>query len=219
MVLFAVALWTPMRGAAEAPGPIKVSPNRRYFVDREGKPFFWLGDTAWPLFARYSQSQAEDYLRNRGAKGFTVIQAVLAWPLPSENPEGKVPPLLNTPVANVFGERPWLNNNPATPNEAYFKHVDDLVNFANQQGLVLAILPTWGEFVNQTKALNLQNARVYDRWLGKQSKDAPNIIWVNGGDRAPVGFEDVYRELALGRREGDGGAHLITYHICGWHST
>jgi hypothetical protein len=34
-----------------------------------------------------------------------------------------------------------------------------------------------------------------------------------------VGFEEVYRELARGLREGDGGAHLITYHICGWNST
>ena len=64
---------------AGVPGPIKVSPSGRYFVDRDGKPFFWLGDTAWPLFAQYSRGQAEAYLKNRAAKGFTVIQGVLAW--------------------------------------------------------------------------------------------------------------------------------------------
>ena len=42
---------------------------------------------------------------------------------------------------------------------------------------------------------------------------------MNGGDRIPTGFEDVYRELARGLREGDGGAHLITYHPCGWRSS
>ncbi len=50
-------------------------------------------------------------------------------------------------------------------------------------------------------------------------KSAPNIIWVNGGDRVATGFEEVYRELARGLREGDGGAHLITYHPCGWRSS
>jgi hypothetical protein len=57
------------------------------------------------------------------------------------------------------------------------------------------------------------------RWLGARYKNAPNVIWVNGGDRVPPGFEDVYRELARGLREGDGGAHPITYHPCGWRSS
>jgi hypothetical protein len=38
-----------------APGPIKVSANGRYFVDREGKPFFWLGDTPRPTCAIAAQ--------------------------------------------------------------------------------------------------------------------------------------------------------------------
>ncbi len=64
---------------AGVPGPVKVSPDGRTFVDGTGAPFFWLGDTAWPLFAQYSKEQAEAYLTNRAAKGFTVIQGVLAW--------------------------------------------------------------------------------------------------------------------------------------------
>ena len=220
ILLAAIFLSAPILAGAGVPGPIKVGPNGRYFVDKNGQPFFWLGDTAWPLFARYPKRQAEAYLKNRAAKGYTVIQGVLAWVLPGGHDDVTgVPDSSAEPQPNVFGERPWLNNNPATPNDAYFKHVDYLVDFANQQGLVLAMLPTWGYYVNETKTLNLQNARAYGRWLGKRYQDAPNIIWVNGGDRVPVGFEEVYRELARGLREGDGGAHLITYHICGWHST
>src|SRR5205807_3229546 len=46
--LFASAL----AAAAEPQAPVKglklkVSPNGRYFVDQTGKPFFYLGDTAW----------------------------------------------------------------------------------------------------------------------------------------------------------------------------
>jgi Protein of unknown function (DUF4038) len=32
------------------PYPVQVSDNRRYLIDQEGNPFFYLGDTAWELF-------------------------------------------------------------------------------------------------------------------------------------------------------------------------
>jgi hypothetical protein len=198
--------------AADVMGPIKVSGNGRYFVDRERRPFFWLGDTAWPLFAQYSRSQAEAYLKNRAEKGFTVIQGVLAWGR-GTGFESRVP------MANAAGEKPWLNDDPTTPNDAYFREVDHLVDFANQHGLILAMLPTWGYYVNDVRKIHAGNARVYGRWLGRRYRSAPNIIWINGGDRIATGFEEVYRELARGLREGDGGAHLITYHPCGWRSS
>jgi len=197
---------------ADVRGPIRVSPDHRYFVDADGKPFFWLGDTAWPLFAEYKKTQAEAYLRNRAAKGFTVIQGVLAWGK-GTGFESKYP------VANAAGDKPWLNNDPRTPNDAYFRHVDHLVEFARQQGLVLAMLPTWGYYVNDVQVINRDNARAYGRWLGERYKDAVNIMWINGGDRIATGFEEVYRELGRGLREGDGGSHLITYHPCGGRSS
>ncbi len=193
-------------------GPLKVSLNGRHFMDHDGKPFFWLGDTAWPLFAQYSRSQAEAYLKNRAAKGFTVIQGVLAWGQGTGFES-------RAPLANFAGDKPWLNDDPSKPNDDYFRHVDYLVEFANQQGLILAMLPTWGYYVNDTSIINTGNARTYGAWLGRRYKNAPNIIWINGGDRIATGFEEVYRELARGLREGDGGAHLITYHPCGWRSS
>jgi Protein of unknown function (DUF4038)/Domain of Unknown Function (DUF1080)/Putative collagen-binding domain of a collagenase len=198
--------------AGTVKGPIRASGDGRHFVDREGRPFFWLGDTAWPLFAQYTKAEAEAYLANRGQKGFTVIQGVLAWGL-GTGFEGKVP------IANASGDKPWLNDDPRTPSDAYFRHVDALVESANQKGLVLAMLPAWGYYVNDVPAIDALKARAYGRWLGARYKNAPNVIWVNGGDRIATGFEDVYRALAQGLREGDGGAHLITYHPCGWRSS
>jgi len=217
--LFAAALFTMAVGpvvtplaAATVNGPIRVSADGRHFTGGDGRPFFWLGDTAWPLFAQYTKAQAEAYLANRGDKGFTVIQGVLAWGLGSGF-EGK------TPLANANGDKPWLDDDASTPNDAYFRHVDALVEFANQHGLVLAMLPTWGYYVSDVPAIDAARARAYGRWLGARYRSAPNVVWVNGGDRVPTGFEDVYRELARGLREGDGGAHLITYHPCGWRSS
>jgi hypothetical protein len=126
---------------------------------------------------------------------------------------------MKTPLANTNGNVPWLNGDPSTPNDAYFKDVERLVEFANRQGVILAMLPTWGYYVNDQPTVTAKNARLYGKWLGARFKNAPNIVWVNGGDRVATGFEAVYRELAQGLREGDGGAHLITYHPCGWRSS
>ncbi len=64
-------------------------------------------------FVEYTPAQAEAYLANRGKKGFTVVQggAGLGPRLGFE---------MKTPLANKNGNKPWLNDDPATPNEAYF---------------------------------------------------------------------------------------------------
>ncbi|RPJ59472.1 MAG: DUF4038 domain-containing protein [Acidobacteria bacterium] len=197
---------------AAVPGPIKVSPSGRHFVDRNNQPFFWLGDTAWPLLVQYSRPQAEAYLKTRSEQGFTVIQTVMAWGQGSGMEK-------KSPLPNSEGQHIWLDNNPGTPNAAYFKSVDALVEFADRQGLVMALWPTWGYYVVEAKTINLTNARAYGNWLGKRYAKTPNIVWVVGGDRVPVGFEEEYRQLALGLREGDQGAHLISYHVSGGRSS
>ena len=79
-----------------ASGPIRVSENGRYFVDERGKPFYFLADTQWELFRRYSLEDAKFILGNRKAKGFTVVMVMLTGVGPGTEP-------------NLAGERPWLN--------------------------------------------------------------------------------------------------------------
>src|SRR5271165_6016217 len=67
---------TTLSASAESLPRLKVSDNHRFLVTESGQPFFWLGDTAWELFHRLNQEDAERYLDNRARKGFTVIQAV-----------------------------------------------------------------------------------------------------------------------------------------------
>src|SRR5881398_2507175 len=79
--------------AAEPPTSVKglklkVSPNGRYFVDQHGKPFFYLGDTCWLLFQRLNHEEVDEYLKDRAAKGFTVIQAYVLRGLYKKHPDG-----------------------------------------------------------------------------------------------------------------------------------
>jgi hypothetical protein len=192
--------------------PQQISPSGRYFLDAQGSPFLWLGDTAWPLFTQYSLREAEAYLEDRAKKGFTVVQGVLAWfGGDRPDPSGISP--------NWKGEYPWLDKDPARPNPAFFEHVDDLLSFAQNVGLTLAILPTWGNLVTDLHLFSVEKARQYGTWLGRRYKDQPNIIWINGGDCLPHGFEDIFDALGEGLKVGDAGRHLITYHPCALHSS
>src|SRR5215207_9046784 len=145
---------------------LRVSPNGRYFVNADGDPFFWLGDTAWPLFANYSLAEAEAYLRRRAEQGFNVIKGVLAWPL-GTNYEQEIP------QPNYRGERPWLDNDPARPNEAYFEHVEYLLRAAVVHGIFLNMLPIWGYHVNDIHLFTEETAHSYGLWLGERFKNYP----------------------------------------------
>src|SRR5262249_20315421 len=109
-----------------APGPIRVSPNGRYFVDAQGEPFYFLADTQWELFRRYSLSDAKLILENRQAEGFTVIMVMLTGVGTGTGP-------------NLEDQHPWLDDNPATPNPDYFRHVDAVVKLAQENDLHLLI--------------------------------------------------------------------------------
>lgn len=110
-----------------------VSANRRFLITGDGKPFFWLGDTAWELFHRASIQDAEFYLENRRQKGVNVVQAVVL----AEVDGLRVP--------NVNGDLPLTDFDPAKPNEAYFQHVDKIVALAADKGIYIGMLPTWGD--------------------------------------------------------------------------
>src|SRR4051812_25421857 len=209
-----MAIGALSRAASAAPLPaLKVSANKHFLVTADGKPFFWLGDTAWELFHRLNRAEAERYLRNRADKRFTVIQAVALAEFDG----------LTVPNAN--GDLPLRNNDPAQPIEEYFAHVDWIVAKANELGLYVGLLPTWGDKWNKNRGAGPEiftpdNARVYGEWLGRRYRDA-GIIWILGGDR-PVetdGHRAILNAMARGLRSGDGGAHLITLHPPGGNSS
>ncbi len=191
-------------------GRLKVSDNKRFLVHENGKPFYWLGDTGWELFHRLNREEAEKYLKNRADKGFTVIQAVAL-----AEAQGLKDP-------NPYWEVPFKDLDPTKPNEAYFQHVDWIIDKAANLGLYIALLPTWGDKLFKDRwgdgpeIFNADNARIYGKWIGHRYKDRKNIIWVLMGDRNPRNETDVnvWRSMANGIAEGVGGSDkaLITAH-------
>ncbi|MDB5018979.1 MAG: hypothetical protein JWQ28_106 [Pedobacter sp.] len=213
VVLFATgvnAQKSPGKGAESVPLRLRVSDNKRFLVYEDGKPFFYLGDTAWELFHRLSLEEAALYMDDRKSKGFTVIQACVLAELDG----------LHAP--NVYKHTPLQNDDPATPNEAYFQDIDKFLKLAASKGLYVGLLPTWGDKVfrnnwgNGPEIFNAKNAGVYGKFLGTRYKDQRNIIWILGGDRNPRDSNDVaiWRAMAEGIVEGVGGygRAVMTFH-------
>jgi len=224
LLLILIALGSPSLTAATPP-QLRISDNQRYLVQSDGHPFFYLGDTAWELFHRLNREEADQYLTDRAAKGFTVIQAVALAELNG----------LDDP--NPYGHRPLIDHDPTRPdvqdgpNNDYWDHVDWIVDRANTLGLWIGFLPTWGDKWNKKwgvgpEIFTPENARQYGEWLGRRYRHKA-IIWITGGDR-PVESDShraITQAMAEGLRTGDGATHLITFHPPGgqgssewWHN-
>ena len=174
--------------------PIKVSDNGRYFIDQQGKPVFWLGTTQWQLFREYKIEDACTILERTADKGFAFAQVMLMGVGDGTKP-------------NVYGQKPWINDNPLTPNEAYFQNVDAVVQIARENNVVISMTLYHQRY---RKYITVENGRAWAKWLAQRYKDVPNIVW-SMTPEAKQEFVPVLRELAAGLHEGDGGYHLITF--------
>lgn len=177
--------------AASSFAQFSISTNHRFLL-KEGKSFFWLGDTGWELFHRLNREEADTYLKKRSEQGFTVIQAVVLAEMDG----------LHTPNAN--GDTPLINDDPTQPNEKYFQHVDYIIDKANEYHINIALLPTWGDKIFKStwgkgpEIFNEQNAAVYATWLANRYKSKTNVLWILGGDRIPRGEKDIKIWNAMG---------------------
>ncbi len=174
--------------------PVKVSANQRYFVDQSGKPVFWLGTTQWQLFRGYKLEDAKTILEKTASHGFSFVQVMLMGV-----GDGTAP--------NVYGQKPWIDNDPLTPNEAYFKNVDAVVRIAQDNDLSISMTLYHQRY---RKHITVKNARQWAKWLAQRYKDSPNIVWSMTPEARPE-FVPVLRELAAGLHDGDGGRHLVTF--------
>lgn len=183
---------------------LKISPNGRYFVDQDGKPFFYLGDTAWLLFQRLNREEVDEYLKDRAGKGFTVIQSYVLRGLEATHPDG---------AKSLLGATPLIDRDPSRPNEAFFKNVDHVINRANELGLVMALVTAKSWHVNEhpERVFDVENAYAFGKFLGARYKENA-VLWYVGGDSSPGKDEAVWVAMARGLKDGSDGSQLVSYH-------
>lgn len=193
---------------------LEVSENGHYLQYSDGKPFFYLGDTAWELFHRTTREEAELYLQDRAGKGYNVIQAVVLSEVDGID------------VPNSYGHKPLIDRNPARPDikegddNDYWDHVDHIIRQANENAMYVGLLPTWGRWWNDNDPIfDEYNAEIYGRWIAERYSNC-DIIWIMGGDRNPDNPEKqaIIRAMAKGIRSVD-KENLMTFHPTGWNSS
>ena len=194
------------------PTRLQVSPNGRFLQYADGRPFFYLADTAWMLPNKLTEEEARRLFADRSAKGFTVIQSLIFRDLFVPN------------SANVHGVKPFASEADmyaAKLNPKWLDWVVRITKMAAEHGLVMAWLPTWGD--KWTKRNNSagpvifdkdSKAEAYGRDLSEAMKECDNVIWVLGGDsdiETPA-QADIMRAMARGLRSGAKRGRLITFH-------
>jgi len=189
---------------------LKISENKRYLVDKDGNPFFWLGDTGWLLFSKLNREEVENYLSNRAEKGFNVIQAMV---------------LHTVGVVNIYGDSALIAKNVSKPlvtegnsfedtvQYDFWDNVDYVIKKAEEKGLYVALIPIWGSNV-KSGHVSRDGAAEYAAFLASRYKDQSNIIWLNGGDLMGSDSTEIWKIIGTTINQVDTN-HLISYHPFG----
>jgi hypothetical protein len=180
---------------------LKISPNKKFFVTQDGKPFFWLGDTGWLLFTKLTREETLQYLDTRKQQGFNVIQVMV---------------LHDLKAVNRYGDSALHNGDVSKPSVAaagqhdYWKHIDFVIDAAAEREIYIALVPVWGTNVKNGN-VSVTAAKSYAKFLGERFRTKNNIIWLNGGDINGSDKMAVWNEIGNGLKKYD-GRHLISFH-------
>jgi len=189
-----------------------------------GRPFFWLGDTGW-LLMRMSPEDVQRYLDDRAEKHFTVLQMMaIRTDFVNKSPTDRA-------VPNYAGETPFANLDPVTLNEAYWDHIDFIIDAARKKNLTVALATMWGRDADSLFPNALKNNELYGKLLGSRYRRRDNIIWLVTGeyekindnwrkDNQVISDEQraLLRAIANGLEAGHKGKHLMTIHPVGTSS-
>jgi len=187
---------------------LKISPDGRFFTTPSGKPFFWLGDTAWLLLKKCSREETLSYLDTRKRQGFNVIQVMLLHDVKNTKnfygnealTDADVSKPLVTPGNDIKDPRAY----------DYWDHVEWVVREATKRGLFTALVPVWGSNV-KSDLVSESQAKAYAEFLATRFRNDPNIIWLNGGDLRGDDHQAVWNVIGRTLRAND-KVHLIGFH-------
>lgn len=125
--------------------PLQISENRRYFL-RDGRPFFWLGDTCWSAFTNIPDEEWLEYLDMRASQGFNVLQinTLPQWDRCGSR-QNRFP--FPTKDGARFDFRTILPE--------YFEHAKWMCRKAEERGFTLILVVMWCNYVPDTWASHI----------------------------------------------------------------
>lgn len=166
--------------------PLKLSANRRYLVDQNGKPFLIVGDSPQGLMGHLSPAEMEKYFADREAHGFNTagwIDVACAGQDYPDNPTAGTYDGILPFNGYVAGGKDFTHYDLSKPNEAYFARLDFAVRSAERHGIFLFIDPM--ETIGWLPTLRnngLEASFAYGQFLGRRYGKYKHVAWLNGND-------------------------------------
>jgi hypothetical protein len=179
--------------------PVKTSTNKRYLVDQRNRPFPIQGRTSWCIISQPAEGY-RNYIDNTLLHGFNSIEmsVICHWPSsnhPPHNGQGDIPfekQLNGSPwkgglvYKDTLAEAPDMN----TPDERYWKYVDEFFNYCETKGILIFLFPGYVGYdggdqgwMQELIANGPQKVRRYGAWIAERYKNQKNLVWMLLGDQ------------------------------------
>ena len=188
-------------------GHLTIGSNNRYLLE-DGKPFLWIGDTAWALPMTLTKPEAISYLDDAATRGFNMIQMFsdAPWALDSAN-------------HTKMGYPIYDNKDPCQLHGKHFQFIGWIIDQASMRG-IYTLLTVGNPAVKSSYANDVSpkyyrllttdaELYTYGRKLGQFFRSRNRkMIWCLGQDepfdQAP--FKSGWNAMAEGIADGVNGA-------------
>lgn len=176
-----------------------------HFQYQDGTPAFLFGDTHWRLFCskdekRLNRQTVRHYLDVRAAQKFNYVHAdVLGY--------------VAKPSALNEGGPAFLAQGQRTPNPAYFQEVDARLRYANERGITIGLIFSWGQGDVSWKTFADDDARLrYARYLTARYAAFDVVLIVSGEWQFMKERKDLFLKLGDATRAADPHGRMIAIH-------
>lgn len=170
--------------------PLKVSANRRYFVDQHDRPFRLNCEGAWMLSVQATAEDVDAYLDDRASKGFNSF-ILMSMVHPGDYSE-----FAPQCPRNRYGHAPHatVGDFSSVPDEDYWRFIDSIIDAAARRHMAVIFTFTslgycggnQGWWQDLQRPCNTQEVCFnWGVWLGKRYREKTNILWYTLGDFTP----------------------------------
>ena len=197
-------------------GFIRVHATGRFFEYADGTPFYWLGDTLWAAHTLRCdlEKSLPKYLKDRKAKGFSVIQMVAGRPTADvESEEGTSYKDYSPKQFINEGGAPFIERYD-TINPTYFSYLDKRIMLMLDMGFVPCIMGVWGQ---ELKSMKLKPLKQFLRYIVARYA-AYNVFWSPAGEYLFTWDVEAWRELGEDIDCYDPYKHPTSVHSIAPHS-
>lgn len=172
---------TPHRPSeGETPFATAVSSDGRHLVDQYGDPILLRGDSPWSLMTDLSESEVKTYFGDRDARGVNAVLVSLLGAEANGAPDDD--------GSTYDGIRPFIDDDVTQWNDLYWQRAREYVEVAADHGITVLLYPVDSWVLDSSLVpTDVDTCSEYGRMVAEHFADAPNIVWMAGGDYLPGG--------------------------------